>query len=176
MPNWCYNSAEISGPASVIRKIEQGAREGKLFESLRPIPVGQEENWYEWNISNWGTKWDTTADVNNIEEPDENGVASITLMFDSAWSPPVEWYAYITEKYLVNVDALYHEPGVGYVGQWADGVDECYEYLDYAANEIREFIGEKLDDYWGISENMLWDESDFEVDLDKLEEEEKPTQ
>ena len=173
MPNWCYNSADIAGPVELIRKIEQGAREGKLFESLCPIPADQQDNWYNWNVSNWGTKWDTTADVNNIEEPDQNGTASISLMFDTAWSPPIAWYEYISEIYNVNITAMYHESGLCFVGKWADGVDEYYDYSECDATEIRALVGEELDDYWCISENMLWDESDFEVDLDDLEEKSK---
>ena len=159
MPNWCANIVEISGPASIIRKLDTGAREGNLFESLYPRPSEEEDNWYDWNINNWGTKWDTTADVNSLMEPNDIGVASISLTFDTAWSPPVEWYTYITEHYGVYVSAFYHEPGMEFVGKWQDGAERHYEYGNYNSTTVREFIGEELDDLWNISEDMAeWEE------------------
>ena len=167
MPNWCANTVYISGPASVIRKIETGAKEGTLFEQLYPRPAEEEDNWYDWNISNWGTKWDTTADVTELIEPDDHGVASISLAFDSAWSPPVEWYSYITAHYGVHVSAYYYEPGMAFVGKWCDSEEEHYDYGEHDAATVRDFIGEELDDMFGISDGMAEWESDLDFEQEK---------
>jgi hypothetical protein len=46
------------------------------------------KNWFNWNIENWGTKWDAY-------EQDEKSVIrtedTLTLTFQTAWSPPRLW-------------------------------------------------------------------------------------
>ena len=41
------------------------------------------QDWYNWSIHNWGTKWD--ACNSHIESDDED---YIFITFDTAWSPP----------------------------------------------------------------------------------------
>ena len=42
-------------------------------------------NWYNWNTSHWGTKWDAREPDSDISD---DGTV-ITYSFDTAWSPPV---------------------------------------------------------------------------------------
>ena len=80
MPNWCSNSISIQGPTDKIRTIWHRANDSveysgllnamvEMPEELRgttspgdPDEVLQEKygasNWYDWRVSNWGTKWD----------------------------------------------------------------------------------------------------------------------
>lgn len=51
----------------------------EFHEELR---VGQD--WYHWNIRNWGTKWEI-GDASLVREEDER----LEFVFDTAWSPPV---------------------------------------------------------------------------------------
>ena len=41
-------------------------------------------NWYNWNISNWGTKWDVDVEDEDIQDD------HIYIKFDTAWSPPMD--------------------------------------------------------------------------------------
>lgn len=41
-------------------------------------------NWYNWNIANWGTKWDA-GDIQIDEEP---GGSKTTISFSTAWDKP----------------------------------------------------------------------------------------
>ena len=51
--------------------------------------------WYEWNINNWGTKWDAcNSFVSNDSDRGE-----LEVDFDTAWSPPLEWLQAATDKY-----------------------------------------------------------------------------
>ena len=50
-------------------------------------------DWYDWCVSNWGTKWDIGAD--GYEVAIEDG--RLTLSFDSAWAPPLGAYEKLTE-------------------------------------------------------------------------------
>ena len=124
MPNWCSNIVTISHEDTTkIDAIEQELmRESpEFFSSLFPRPEA-EEDWYSWNVSNWGTKWD--ASIQQYERLDEN---TITVEFDTAWSPPSKFYYSLVEaEYTVN--AMYYEGGMGYAGTFVDGNDDYYEY------------------------------------------------
>jgi hypothetical protein len=77
----------------------------------------------------------------------------VTASFDSAWSPPIEAYNKLMELGF-EIEAFYYEPGMQYVGKWLNGDDECHEYGGATADTVRDMIGEELDDYFGISEEM----------------------
>jgi hypothetical protein len=62
-----------------------------------------------------------------------------------------------------EIEAFYYEPGMQFVGKWVDGDDDCYEYGGYDSTTVRDYIGEELDDYFGISESMAdWEEENQE--------------
>ena len=185
MPNWCNNGITLrhADPAMIDRAMN--AKNGLLMEFIpTPKPLletmagsfgdGDKQrkleeqeaenlkvfgfkNWYDWNIANWGTKWDFALE--NIDREDPN---TVTAAFDSAWAPPIDAYAKL-EALGFEVKAMYYEPGMAFVGKYADGCDECIEYSAYTADTVREAIGAELDDYFGISEEMAqYDEEDLE--------------
>ena len=184
MPNWCNNGITLrhADPTMIDRVIK--GKEGLLTEFM-PTPqelvdtvagwMGADKeaahqaqqaaniakygykDWYDWNIANWGTKWDVSLE--NVERQDAN---TVTAAFDSAWAPPIDAYAKL-EALGFEVEAMYYEPGMAFVGKYADGCDECIEYSAYTADTVREAIGAELDDYFGISEEMAqYDEEDLE--------------
>jgi hypothetical protein len=187
MPNWCSNGLTLthSDPAMIERVLK--GRDGLLQEFI-PCPqelidtvsgfVGEGQDlleaqqranvekygyttWYEHNVSEWGTKWDVSAD--NIERVDDN---TVTLSFESAWSPPIGAYARL-EALGFTVEAFYYEPGMCFVGKYAEGYDDCYEYGGQTSDTVRDYIGEELDEYFGISENMSeWEEENEELNED----------
>ncbi len=180
MPNWCNNRLTLthSDPAMIERVLK--AKDSLLMEFL-PTPkeltetvagfLGEDKreaheaqqraniekygykDWYEWNIANWGTKWDVSAD--SIEREDDN---TVSMSFESAWSPPTGAYEKLMELGF-GVKAYYYEPGMCFVGKWEDGCDDYYEYGSCTSETVREVIGEELDEYFGISEMMIeWEE------------------
>lgn len=163
MPNWCYNTAVIShDDETLIDALEQELMKGdeaRVFNHLMPRPVEEEENWYAWNINAWGTKWDMTP-----YDWDRNG-NSITMTFDSAWSPPVTLYETLTEEGWY-VSAKYHEPGCVFIGKFEDGFDEYYEYDitdEDAINELPEELiefGNLLEEHQNWKENNQDDETE----------------
>jgi len=91
---------------------------------------GQE--WWDWRVQNWGTKWDVEAEIVK-EEEFKNGNKVIVFNFDSAWSPPVEWLKKVAKDYPgLSFKLKYEEPGVGFrgVAQAINGEtsDQCFEY------------------------------------------------
>jgi hypothetical protein len=161
MPNWCMNVATISHTEPrMITLIKDAALSENFFQTLRPRPESQKENWYEWNLSNWGTKWDVSLE-NFVVEP-----SGIRADFDTAWGPPIAFLEHLVEMGYV-VECFYYEPGMCFVGCFRDGFDDYYEYSDIDADKIRDHIGEELDDVFGISESALYwqDAENEEIEL-----------
>ena len=67
-------------------------------------------NWYDWCVSNWGTKW--APDVNSIE----GSTTSLHISGVSAWGPPGNLIAYITKQYPVEAYVSYKEDGMCFAG------------------------------------------------------------
>lgn len=157
MPNWCSNIVTLSHEdATKIDAIEQELMHpaAGLFNSLFPRPKA-EEDWHSWNVSNWGTKWDASIQVYN--RLDEN---TITIEFDTAWSPPDKfYYSLLDADYTVN--AMYFEGGMGYAGTFVDGNDDAYEY-DMNDLSTIQAMPEALLDWTGL-EHSYEDYHDEEV-------------
>ena len=92
MPNWVHNEITVrSDDPTVLDRIVasvQGPDDAEAeipsvfsFQRLVPRPA-DEQDWYHWNIANWGTKWDASGA--SVER--EPGLVRFT--FNTAWSPP----------------------------------------------------------------------------------------
>jgi len=152
MPNWCDNSVTISHSDSTkIDAIETALKseDKDFFSAIRPRPLSEEEDWYAWNVNNWGTKW--SPSVYDFNREDAN---TIWISFDSAWSPPVTLYEFMNEEGY-DVRAYYHEGGMGFVGKFEDGFDDYYEY-DISDLESLEQLPEDVVDYADL---MTWHEN-----------------
>ena len=168
MPNWCDNQITITGPNSVIDKIEKIVTEEKDGEGLlnyfHPMPRQLEDTtspsssadkpqpmvegfdcWYDWRCENWSTKWDVNEfyGVDRQHLNDSLDESTISFGFSSAWSPPINAYQSflinMSEKNLdVSVKAYYYEGGCDFMGCWDNGDDDCYAPSDYKST----------DDFW----------------------------
>lgn len=88
MPNWCMNDLRITGEEKDILSFIEANKgdDGEFhFYTLVPEPENN-DNWYDWRINNWGTKWDT--DDVDVQKLDDN---NYRLYFTTAWSPPIYW-------------------------------------------------------------------------------------
>ena len=151
MPNWCENSVILkhNDPKKIAELKDHLLlhKDGKgeyFFNFLRPRPESEGDNWYNWNVNNWGTKWDADPQVFDI---DEN---NISLDFSTAWSPPIYLYDYLTEQGW-DVEALYSEPGMCFCGSYTSSNpgDECYNY-DLEDPSSYEDIPDEVFRYAGI--------------------------
>jgi hypothetical protein len=186
MPNWCSNHITIRGTnQQEIAGIAEAMREGNFCASIIPTPedllrdgssshggenaelydqIRREnkakhgyDNWYDFQVAKWGTKWD--VDCQDVEVEDD-GLA-VSTYFDSAWSPPMGIAEELTNRGF-QVTLHYYEPGMGFVGKWEDGYDDYYELSGETSQTVRDAIGDELDDFWGISESMAEYEADNE--------------
>jgi hypothetical protein len=143
MPNWCNNTVTLSHTDTAkISDILQVCQkdEALLFQLLRPCPPEQQEDWYNWNVENWGTKWDVKPEL--LEQPDAN---TVTLVFETAWSPPLNLYEYLLTQGW-SVSAKFHESGAAFVGDFVDGDTDTFEYGNYLEDldALRDRVPEDL--------------------------------
>jgi len=132
MPNWCFNTLKIKGePKEIEEFLEKAKGEQKIsLEKLVPIPPEQAEDWYKWNLANWGTKWDL-CEVSLMTNEIKNG--KIEAMFDTAWGPPIQAFQTIAEKYPeLEFHMNYSEPGMGFRGamKWKNGEEFLNNHFD----------------------------------------------
>lgn len=171
MPNWCYNRLEVRGSTRAIHDVFDPAiaNENDFFNVIKPRPADEEENWYNWNIGNWGTKWDVSPEQLEIED-DDDGMSTVSTNFDSAWSPPIAIAEHLHELGF-EVRLYYYEPGVGFAGVWEDGDDDCYELGSMTSDEIVDELPIRLDEMFGISEERrMWEEENKDEFVDWYEE------
>ena len=186
MPNYCNNNIVITGPNSVIDKIEKIANGDKgdllqyfypmqeaLKDTTAPLPkdATKEEkakakenqkkygydNWYDWRVENWGTKWDIMEFYNINRKEIGEDESEISLGFDTAWAPALGAYEkFIDENSNCSLKAYYYEPGCDFMGEWDNGMDSCFEVEKYGLDDDfwKQGIGSTLDDYFGITESM----------------------
>jgi hypothetical protein len=196
MPNWCNNGVTITHEdPEKIAALAQAMKENRFLDHVIPVPAALKEtisgsfgdadkqaeleaktadniakygygNWYDFCVARWGTKWD--VDLAGTVNVSECGTI-VDAGFDSAWSPPIGVYEELGEQGY-GVCAYYYEPGMVFVGKWEDGVDECYEFSGENSVSVRAVIGEELDDYFCISENMAEWEAENEEDEEELTE------
>lgn len=144
MPNWCFNSLQVTGSKEDLEKLREDVKGGGCpisFEKILPTPTTEEEldeqtkdsehrrimematgvktvDWYSWRVTNWGTKWDITSCDEDFSDE------WWTLSFDTAWSPPVMALRHMLAGRPLDATLEYHESGnwfAGYV-KWEQGV------------------------------------------------------
>lgn len=153
MPNWCSNRAVITGPVPVISKIIEilNDPDGDLLNWMAPRPKAAEDDWYNWNINNWGTKWPIT-DIYFEHSSDED---TIEFSFSSAWSPPIEAFrTWAEDDGRVTFVLDYWEPGCAFVGCASydgDFFDDEFCDANISQSEYKRIASEK----WGYEE---WEE------------------
>ena len=72
------------------------------------------DNWYDWSLMNWGTKWDCSSEEMGFDTDNEN---YITINFNSAWSPPVHWLRNVIKLFPnLNFKLVFMETGNWFAG------------------------------------------------------------
>ena len=90
-------------------------KDGSVFYETYDFPDGKnDDRWYHWNIQNWGTKWDITADSVNIESYDSE---QLEIEFSTAWSPPEPICKKLRQMFPdLSFSWFYDEPGMEFAG------------------------------------------------------------
>lgn len=155
MPNWVMNEIKVGNIKAIkecVVKSESGVEEYD-FNKIIPMPddifkgnLGMEErkkyganNWYDWSIKNWGTKWNADS---------YNRTGNLTFSIQTAWSTPEPVIKEMSRKYNCTVEVRYADEDCGY---------NCGEYIyrkgelinewnpEFGTDEARKFANET----WG---------------------------
>ena len=87
---------------------EAYARHGKVYYT-NLVQYGSID-WYDWCCDNWGTKWNAChEEIGEIIET-EDGLATLDIAFDTAWSMPSPVFEALADAY----------PQIRFSGRWAD--------------------------------------------------------
>ena len=200
MPNWCDNQITITGPNSVIDKIEKIVKADDTHENtgllnfFKPMPKELEgttspsssakkpqpmvegfDNWYDWRVENWGTKWELCEfyGVDRQHLNDSLDESIISFGFSSAWAPPINAYEqFLRDNENCSLKAYYYEGGCDFMGEWDNGSDDCYAPSDYKSTDDfwQDGIGSTLDDIFNITESMAEYEAEQEAEKEDVHE------
>lgn len=163
MPNWCENEITLTGSKSVIEKLHSIAKEANqekgFFNRLVPRPKEQEENWYDWNTQNWGTKWDIDPDQFQVGEiVKAHREYSFNISLATAWSPPENFLKTLCKELDISANLRYIEGGMDFCGLLKI---KGKEILKDFSGEIKTsnmikcgFDRDFIEEYWADREEM----------------------
>lgn len=136
MPNYCQNTLYVShkNKAEIDNLLTEATKEEpKLFDAIRPTPPELlEKGWYEWRLQNWGTKWNPI-----IGDCDKQEDGTLRIEFDTAWSPPIELYDFMTANGF-DIEAFYSEDGMCFRGSYTSEYGDQPE--DYEPEDTEEVV------------------------------------
>ena len=168
MPNWCSNNLVLTheDPAMIQRAFDALER-GEFLQEFIPVPQALRDtvadgstneqmvekhgysSWYDYCVSEWGTKWDCGEQGASDKHPDGK---MLHTFFDTAWSPPVHAYEKL-EALGFGVEAMFYEGGMGYAGAYANGSCDEVDLSELGADDVERDYPD-LDECFGISESM----------------------
>ena len=157
MPNYCNNYLSIEGNADTkkaVMEFVQSAESPFDFEKIVPMPdhiyrgsVGEKEkkiygdnNWYDWSIKNWGTKWNS-VDAESLDDE---------IQFLTAWSPCNPVIAALAEQFpTMRFTYTFYETGMCFCGKrvYENGEISFYYDGNYAENPLCDNSDEWAEDY-----------------------------
>jgi hypothetical protein len=150
MPNYCENFVEFIGSPARIRDLKELiTSDENIFDFNRVVPMPKDQITNDWNIENWGTKWNAVDVVITEDQPD-----IYALMFYTAWSEPLPIYQKLAELFPdIRMNGTYFEGG-----NWSGGEFESnngtiwtrewseQELLEYLLELDPEYYEQKIDD------------------------------
>jgi hypothetical protein len=135
MPNWITNIVTINASEEVIAKIKEEVKTSENefdFESILPMPIEFEDDWYNWRLDNWGTKWNS-SEIYVFEEG---------FTFNTAWSTPFNLLVGLSKKYPnVEFNIRFADEDFGYnVGEFTllNGIETELNLPDGGTREALE--------------------------------------
>ena len=174
MPNHVYNTLYSTDKPHTMELLHNSSKElnGGLAMLLMPRPQEEEDNWYHWNIDNWGTKWgcyDQDVEGDQLHFTTAWGTISIELLdriakhfpnFIFEYEEEQGWGGEITYK---NGQLYQHEgyniPNWDCIGETEDGTEvyrlaENYIKLD-ACYDSGWYYYQNLEEPVDLSEKVL---------------------
>ena len=182
MPNWVHNRLDIhcgDQRRSEIREhlkppsdSDEHAQDDALtFQALIPRPKELDDDWYNWNVANWGTKWDAAHSY--MEETDD----ALTYHFDTAWACPMPVIAAFHERYPEVAFDYFYEEEQGWGGTLKVRDGKVTEQTEYDVPDSHAEMTRRGNECWCVSSSeAVFDDCYFEqvkergiVDAETLE-------
>lgn len=110
---------------NIIKPTDMEAYDGPQpkTDSLAEALTFSSDHWYDWNVRNWGTKWDvaissTETYPNTTIEDTVNGDNHVVhYNFETAWSRPMTALLNLSEQYPDLLFTLSYEEETGWGGE-----------------------------------------------------------
>lgn len=107
---------------------------------LENLKLFGSETWYEWNIQNWGTKWNASTVGLTIDKE------SLVCFFDTAWAPPVSWFRSLCQHYpTIEMKLEYFEPGCYFAGELVNNEGEIDDLSCDNDESVKELAAKVFD-------------------------------
>jgi len=143
MPNHCNNQLTLASGEDLLSVLNQYLiykGEGEYdfdFDKIVPEPKTDGEEWYDWRVQNWGTKWTGYDGRFNDDQT--------AFSFCTAWSPPLPIIKKLTEITGQTFVLGYIEEGMFFCGKYTAGRDfdhdEYYNDIKAAPQELQDELG-----------------------------------
>ena len=131
---------------------EQDALEQKQQENLDKYGA---KHWYDWCTDNWGVKWDFGREGENYPKAevkkDADGAHYVELGFDTAWAPPLGFYAHMHDLGF-DVKAYYFEMGMGFCGISLNGDERTINIREFTQNWLANNVPQKICEVFNLYE------------------------
>ena len=162
MPNHCSNSLHLDGDFKHRQEFvdknkgfdwadaeQRGTYSDLSFHAQVPMPQKHikshakdrtNSDWFSWANKNWGTKWSP------YDESVDHSNTYTHYSFDTAWSPPMEWFKKVSRKFpYLKFNVTWAEEG-GCGGRFMFYQGElCFE-VSMTDEEWREYNGYEEDE------------------------------
>ena len=112
-PDW--NNIPNEDGELPVRREHKNPKTGEVSFVTMEFPKSgkNDDRWYDWNISNWDTKWDIAGGVEVDDYDDEQ----VEFNFNTAWSPPEAICRKLRELFPeVGFSWFYDESGMEVAG------------------------------------------------------------
>ena len=148
MPNWVRNQVSVGNKQALDECIKRGEK-GDEFDFNVVIPMPEhifrgnlgfnehekygKDNWYDWSIEHWGTKWNGGQCRRTYDD---------TVEFETAWATPEPVIKAMSEKYKTKVEVYYADEGISY---------NCGHYIYDNGKKILKELGnyDLANEIWG---------------------------
>ena len=125
MPNYCFNFLAINGSTDECKQIFEFVKSDTNdfdFNKIIPMPdniyrgglgdkereIYGENNWHDWSLKNWGTKWNS----------DVVGVSDDEVICETAWGPSIPVIEALAKIFpTVEFTYTYYEIGNAFCGK-----------------------------------------------------------
>jgi hypothetical protein len=156
----------LQGDYSPLPKIENENEQEFQARMLRNKFLYGACDWYDWCVANWGTKWD--ACYTELEQIEED---YIYIKFNTAWSPPLDWFYKVIPMYPdLEFDLIFDIEGddhcgilMGRKGEWELEMGYLY-YTDENGKRVEYNLKEHLWQYID-SQELITDEDFYPNDV-----------